>query len=121
MTNGEIGEAWCYAMSESEITKPQDYDGGMQSFSAEKSGKAVRSESPKVDISRMTNPVLKFWAYMNGKGEKMRVSVQKDYKDFINALEVSSDQYEKGWHRFTIDPLHIKTANISVSALRERL
>ena len=40
---------------------------------------------------------------MNGKGEKMRVSVQKDYKDFINTLEVSSDQYEKGWHRFTID------------------
>lgn len=103
MTNGEIGEAWCYAMSESEITKPQDNDGGMQSFSAEKSGKAVRSESPKVDISRMTNPVLNFWAYMNGKGEKMRVSVQKDYKDFINALEISSDQYEKGWHRFTID------------------
>ena len=103
VTKGEIGEAWCYAMSESTITKPQDNDGGLQSFSAEKAGKAVRSESPKVDISKMQKPVLNFWAYMNGKGEKMRVSVQKDYKEFVDALDITSDQYTKGWNRFSID------------------
>lgn len=103
VTKGEIGDAYCYAMSESEVTKPQDNDGGMQSFSAVANGKAVRSESPKVDITALNSPVLNFWAYMNGKGEKLRVSVQKDYKEFVDAMEISTDQYEKGWHRFTLD------------------
>lgn len=103
VTNGKIGEAYCYVMSESTATIPEDGDGGLQSFSAEKNGKSVRSESPKVDINTLTKPMLTFWAYMNGKGEKMRVSVQKDYKEFEQVLEVSTDRYQRGWHRFSVD------------------
>lgn len=103
VTKGEVGEAYCYAMTNSLVTNAEDQDNGMQSFSAEQNGKAVRSESPKVDISALDKPVLNFWAYMNGKGEKMRISVQKDYKEFENVFETSSDKYEKGWTRFHID------------------
>ncbi len=103
VTKGKIGEAYCYVMTESTTAVPEDLDGGMQSFSAEQNGKAVRSESPKVNISQLAHPVLNFWAYMNGKGEKLRVSVQKNYKDFELVKEVSTDQYQPGWQRFSID------------------
>lgn len=63
----------------------------------------MRSESPKVNISQLAHPVLNFWAYMNGKGEKLRVSVQKNYKDFELVKEVSTDQFQPGWQRFSID------------------
>lgn len=103
VTNGEIGEAYCYCMSESTVAKPQDEDGGMQSFGAEATGKAVRSESPKVDISGMEHPVLNFWVYLNGDGDQMNVSIQKNYGDFINVKSISSDEASKGWHRYSID------------------
>lgn len=102
-TKGTVGEAYCYAMTESPVTVAQDNDGGMQSFSAVALGKAVRSESPKVDISKMQNPVLNFWAYMNGQGDKLTVSVQKDYGEFVDALSISTDKYTEGWHRFSVD------------------
>lgn len=102
-TKGTVGEAYCYAMTESPVTVAQDGDGGMQSFSAVAIGKAVRSESPKVDISKMQNPVLNFWAYMNGLGDKLTVSVQKDYGEFVDALSITTDKYAEGWHRFSLD------------------
>lgn len=103
VTQGEVGEAYCYCMTNSSTTNAQDGDGGMQSFSAEAAGKAVRSESPKVDISGAQHPVLHFWAFCNGKDGKMRVSVQKDYGEFEPVMEISGDKYELGWHRFTVD------------------
>ena len=102
-TKGDVGEAYCYCMTENTTTKAQDGDGGMQSFSAEAIGKAVRSESPKVDISGTANPMLNFWAYSNGLGDKLTVSVQKDYGEFVPALTITTDKYEKGWHRFSVD------------------
>ena len=103
VTKGEVGEAYCYCMTNSTVTNAQDGDNGMQSFSAEAVGKAVRSESPKVDISGVKHPVLHFWAFTNGKGDKLRVSVQKNYGEFEPVMEISSDQYDFGWHRFTVD------------------
>lgn len=103
VTNGEIGEAYCYCMTESEVAKAQDGDGGMQSFSATELGKAVRSESPKVDISDMTHPTLNFWAYLNGDGDELNVSVQKDFGDFVNVRHISTSEGTKGWNRYSID------------------
>ena len=103
VTNGEIGEAYCYAMTESEVTTAQDKDGGIQSFSAVAPGKSVRSESPKVDISKMQHPVCKFWVYLNGDGDEVNVSVQKDGDDFKDVLNISTDQGTKGWKRFSVD------------------
>lgn len=103
VTKGEVGEAYCYAMTSSASAQAQDGDGGMQSFSADKTGKAVRSESPKVDISEMAKPTLNFWAYCTGKGDKLTVSVQKDYADFVPVKEIITDQYAVGWQRFSID------------------
>lgn len=103
MTNGEIGEAYCYAMTESEVTTAEDADGGLQSFSATELGKSVRSESPKVDISKMEHPVLNFWAYLNGDGDELNVSVQKDYGEFVNVRSISTAEGTKGWNRFSID------------------
>ena len=77
MTKGEVGEAYCYAMTSSASAQAQDGDGGMQSSLADKTGKAVRSELPKVDISEMAKPTLNFWAYCTGKGDKLTVSVPK--------------------------------------------
>lgn len=103
VTKGEVGEAYCYCMTASNTATAADDDGGMQSFSATETGKAVRSESPKVDISKANNPVLNFWAYCNGKGDKLTVSIQKNYGEFTTAMTILSDQYEEGWHRFSID------------------
>lgn len=103
VTNGEIGEAYCYATTESTVTTAQDNDGGLQSFSATAVGKSVRSESPKVDISNMQSPVLNFWAYLNGDGDELNISVQKDYGEFVNVRRISTAEGTKGWNRYSID------------------
>ncbi len=102
MTNGKIGEAYCYVMSETPDIIPADIDGGMQVFSATSLGKSARSESPKVDISALAKPVLHFWAYFNGKGDSLTVSVSPDYEGFEPVLRLSSAD-GTGWKRFAID------------------
>ena len=103
MTNGEIGDAYCYAATESTVTLAQDNDGGLQTFSATAVGKSVRSESPKVDIKNMKAPVLNFWAYLNGDGDELNISVQKDYGEFVDVRRISTAEGTKGWNRFSID------------------
>ena len=103
MTNGEIGDAYCYAATESTVTLAQDNDGGLQTFSATAVGKSVRSESPKVDIKNMKSPVLNFWAYLNGDGDELNISVQKDYGEFVDVRRISTAEGTKGWNRFSID------------------
>ncbi len=103
VTNGEIGDAYCYATSEYEPVKAQDADGGMQSFSAIATGLSVRSESPKVDISGLTKPTLTFWALFNGAADSLIVSVSPDYKGFAPVLRLCADQVEKGWQRYSVD------------------
>ena len=103
MTNGEIGDAYCYAATESTVTLAQDNDGGLQTFSATAVGKSVRSESPKVDIKNMKSPVLNFWAYLNGDGDELNISVQKDYGEFVDVRHISTAEGTKGWNRFSID------------------
>lgn len=103
MTNGEIGDAYCYAATESTVTLAQDNDGGLQTFSATAFGKSVRSESPKVDIKNMKSPVLNFWAYLNGDGDELNISVQKDYGEFVDVRRISTAEGTKGWNRFSID------------------
>ncbi len=102
MTNGKIGEAYCYVMSETPDIIPADIDGGLQAFSATSLGKSARSESPKVDISSLAKPVLHFWAYFNGKGDSLTVSVSPDYKGFEPALRLSTAD-GTGWKRFAVD------------------
>ncbi len=102
MTNGKIGEAYCYVMSEATDIVPADLDGGLQVFSATSLGKSARSESPKVDISALAKPVLHFWAYFNGKGDSLTVSVSPDYKGFEPVLRLSSAD-AAGWKRFAVD------------------
>lgn len=103
VTIGEIGEAYCYMMSEYEGLAPQDNDGGMQSFSAIGIGKAVRSESPKVDISRLETPVLHFWALFNGASDSLIVSVSPDYEGFVPQMRLSAANAKEGWNRYSLD------------------
>lgn len=103
VTSGEIGEAYCYAMSEYENVKAQDGDNGMLSFSAIATGKSARSESPKVDISGLKNPILTFWARFNGSADSLVVSVSPDYKGFVPELRLCADKVEQGWQRYTVD------------------
>lgn len=63
----------------------------------------MRSESPKVDISNMQSPVLNFWAYLNGDGNELNISVQKDYGEFVNVRRISTAEGTKGWNRYSID------------------
>lgn len=103
VTNGEIGDAYCYAMGEYNGIIAQDADGGMQSFSAVRAGLSVRSESPKVDISRLKSPVLHFWARFNGTDDSLVVSVSPEYQGFQPVLRLSADKAAEGWQRYTVD------------------
>lgn len=103
MTNGEIGEAYCYVMASGENADPQDGDGGLQSFSASALGKSVRVESPKIDIRNLSHPQLRFWAFLSGAGDSLTVSVSPEYKDFEPKLKISTADKTVGWHSYTVD------------------
>lgn len=103
MTNGEIGEAYCYATGYGEYTSPQDADGGMQSFSAEAVGKSVRIESPKIDLRSLARPQLRFYAFLSGEGDSLTVSVSPEYKGFETKLKINTADRTPGWYAYTID------------------
>lgn len=103
MTNGSIGEAYCYVVSTSANAVPADEDGGMQSFSSTSPGKSARSESPKVDIRGLKTPTLRFWAYLSGAGDSLTVGISPEYKGFETAVRISTEDLTPGWHAYTVD------------------
>lgn len=103
MTNGKIGEAYCYCMSDFKGVLPQDNDGGMQSFSATSLGKSARSESPKIDIRGLQKPVLNFWVRFNGVGDSLTVSISPEYKGFVPLLRLEGKDGDTGWNRYSVE------------------